>query len=87
MISEFLEMMTDVVFDLLNKIFGIFPAMPFNIGSLEDQITNNIIYKSLQWMNYFLPIDMMLGTLALWSTAMMAYIGMKLAIKYSQGLL
>ena len=87
MISEFLQMMSDVVFDLLNKIFGIFPQMPFDISNLEEQITNNIIYKAIQWMNYFLPVDMMLGTLALWSTAMMAYIGMKLAIKYSERLL
>lgn len=83
MIVNFIEMLAGAVFDVLNTIFGFLPAMPFGVDDLELFSSDSIVMQVLAWMNYFLPLQYAAAIVALWSTAMLAYVGIKLSIKYS----
>lgn len=83
MIADFLQMLQGTVFELLAQILGVLPEMPIDVSSLDAYLTDNILYKVLQWLNWFLPLDAATAMVSLWAAAMMVYIGMKLAIKYS----
>lgn len=85
MIADFLNFLADGVFGFLEGFFGLLPQMPISADDIGDMITGSqIVTTSLGWVNYFLPLDMAASMVALWCTAMMAYIGLKLAIKYSE---
>lgn len=79
-------MLSGVVFDLLGSIFSLLPSMPFDLNDLNILAGNEIVVTVLSWFNYFVPVQAMAAILALWSVAMMSYVGLKLAIKYSEGL-
>ena len=84
MIADFLEFLANGVFDFLNGFFGLFPQMPVTGDEVEQMGSITLVQDVVGWVNYFLPIDIAAGILALWATAMMAYVGFKLAIKYSE---
>lgn len=86
MITGFLEMLTQTVFDLLSKILGVLPAMPFDLSVLEAFKQSKLVITVLSWINYFVPVSTCLAILTTWSVAMMTYIGFKMAIKYSKGI-
>lgn len=83
MIGDFLDFLIGGIFDLLHGIFGIFPQMPFGADELSEMMGLDIVATVFGWINYFIPLDVASSITALWATAMMAYIGIKLAIKYS----
>lgn len=83
MISDFLDFLIGGVFDLLSGILGIFPQMPFTSDDLQQYMNVDLVSSVYGWINYFLPLDIASSIVALWATAMMAYIGIKMAIKYS----
>ena len=85
MIADFLNFLANGIFDFLEGFFGLLPQMPITADDIGDMIEgSNIVSTSLGWMNYFLPLDVAASLVALWCTAMMAYVGLKLAIKYSE---
>lgn len=83
MISDFFGFLIGGVFDFLSGLFGILPQMPFSADDVRAFLGVEIVDQALGWANYFLPLDIAAGILALWSTAMMAYVGVKLAMKYT----
>lgn len=83
MIGDFLDFLIGGVFDLLHGLLGIFPQMPFGSEDVADLMAFDIVGEVYGWINYFLPLDIASSIVALWSAGMMAYIGVKLAIKYS----
>lgn len=84
MIADFFEFLMNGVFDFFQGFFGLFPSMPFSAEDLSEMMGLNIVSQVLGWVNYFLPLDVASAILALWAAAMMAYIGLKLSIKYSE---
>lgn len=86
MITRFFEMLSGFVFDLLNMFVGLLPPMPFNLDAVNAFLSNNIVVAVLQWVNYFVPVEVCCGILALWSTAMLGYVGIKMAVNYSGSL-
>lgn len=84
MIADFLEFLSNGIFDFLEGFFGLLPAMPFSADDLTDMMGFQIISNVLSWVNYFLPLDIAASMIALWCTALMAYVGLKLSIKYSE---
>lgn len=86
MIVNIIEMIAGAVFDFLNTIFGLLPEMPFGPDDLEIFQNDSIVMQALGWLNWLLPVQMAAGVVALWATAMLAYIGVKLSIKYSSKL-
>lgn len=86
MIADFFEMLSGVVFSVLNSIFDLLPVMPYGVSDLQAYMSDSIVGTMLSWMNYFLPIVPATAMISLWATGMMAYIGIKLAMKYSNRL-
>lgn len=84
MIGDFFNFLTGAIFDFFNGFFSIFPQMPFDAQQVSDMMGLQIVATVLSWVNYFLPLDVAAATIALWSTAMMAYVGIKLALKYTE---
>lgn len=83
MIGDFFTFLVGGVFDFLSGMFGILPQMPIGTDDLTAITGNEILTTGLAWANYFLPLGWAASTVALWATGMMAYLGIKLAIKYS----
>ena len=83
MISEFLNFLASSVFDFLEGFFSLLPAMPFTSTDLQSMLNTSLVAQVMGWVNYFLPLDIASSILALWATAMMAYVGLKLSIKYT----
>lgn len=83
MIADFLDMLVGGIFDFLGGFFSIFPQMPVSANDLNAYMDGGIVTTVLSWMNYFLPLDVASGIVALWATGMMAYVGLKLAMKYT----
>lgn len=83
MISDFLEMLAGTVFSLITKLFSVLPAMPFTTDDITQYMEDNLVVQALAWFNWLFPVDVAAAIIGLWSTAMLAYVGLKLAIKYS----
>lgn len=86
MIGEFLNFLADAVFGFLNGIIGIFPQMPFEVGDYLDLSGVEMVHTILSWVNWFLPLDVAAAIIALWCTAMLAYLAVKMAMRYSEGI-
>lgn len=83
MIGEFFNFLADNVFSFINGLLGIFPQMPITTNEIADLAGVNIVGSVLSWVNWFLPLDIAAAIIALWGTAMLAYLGIKLAMKYT----
>lgn len=83
MIASFFDFLLNGVFDFMTGLFGLLPRMPFSVNDVRAFLGIDIVNTALGWANYFLPLDVAAGILALWSTGMMAYVGIKLAMKYT----
>lgn len=87
MIASFIEMLVNSVFDFLGGFFTLFPSNPVDVDSLASTLNSDGVTAVYSWVNWFLPFDIAAPTVALWATAMMAYVGLKLAFRYSDGLM
>ena len=83
MIGDFLDMLASTIFDFLEGFFGLLPQMPFTANDLQSYLNVEMVSTVMGWVNWFLPLDVASSIVALWSTAMMAYVGLKLSIKYT----
>lgn len=83
MIAVFIDFLMDGVFGLLNGFFSIFPKMPFSADDVSDYVSSDIVETSLAWANYFLPLDIAAAAVGLWAAVMMAYVGVKQALRYT----
>ena len=83
MIASFLDFLADNVFGFINGILGIFPSMPVNTDELTTLSGFDIVGKVLSWVNWFLPLDIAASIIALWAVAMMTYLGIKMAMRYT----
>lgn len=86
MLISFFEMLANYVFDFLESFFAIFPPMPFDTTIISETLNLPLVATVFGWVNYFLPLDVASSIVALWTTAIMAYVGLKLAFKYSKDL-
>lgn len=86
MLVNFIEMLAGTVFSVLETLFGFLPQMPFGVSDLDSYMNDSLLVTVLSWMNYFLPLQPAATIVAVWSTAMLAYIGVKLSIKYGSKL-
>lgn len=84
MISAFLEFLMNGVMSFMNGFFGLFPTMPDNIQQLRQMLGLDMVETVFGWVNYFLPLDIASSIVALWSAAIMAYVALKLGIKYTK---
>lgn len=83
MIAQFLDFLIGGVFDFLGGFFGLFPQMPDMTTGIRDMLGLELVSEVFGWVNYFLPLDIASSIVGLWSVAIMAYVGLKLAIKYA----
>lgn len=83
MIADFFEFLLNGVFGFFEGFFSIFPEMPFDAEDLSQMMNLGMVSDVMGWVNYFLPLDIAAAIVALWSTAMMAYVGLKLALRYT----
>ena len=83
MIGEFFNFLTNGVFGMINGLLGIFPTMPVNADQLVRLSGVELVGTVLGWVNWFLPLDIASAIIALWSVAMMTYLAIKMAIRYS----
>lgn len=83
MIGDFFDFLGDNIFGFLNGILGIFPEMPIDTDQISSLAGTQIVGKVLGWVNWFLPLDVASVMLALWSTAMLTYLGIKMAMRYT----
>lgn len=83
MIGDFLEFLTGGIFDFLNGLLGIFPRAEIDADVLEQFTGAGITGEVLSWVNYFLPLDIAAAIVALWATGMIAYLGIKMALRYT----
>lgn len=83
MIADFFEFLLNGVFDFLNGVLGILPHMPFDASQIQSWLHLSEVSTVMGWINYFLPLDVASSIVALWATALMAYVGVKLALKYT----
>lgn len=84
MIANFLEWLSGGVFELLEAVIGILPAMPLSADALSSYLGDNIVITALQWVNYLMPIPAMLAIFGTWSAAIIGYSSVKLALKYGK---
>lgn len=82
MIANLFEVISGAIFNVLGTIFGMLPAMPYSVSDFIEYMDNNLVINMVSWMNYFLPIGEATAIISVWATAMMSYVGVKLAIKY-----
>ena len=83
MIGDFFDFLGNSIFDFFNGLLGIFPQMPVNTDELANLAGTRIVGQVLSWVNWFLPLDIASSILALWSVAMMTYLGIKMAMRYT----
>ena len=83
MIADFFECLMNGVFDFLDGLFGILPQMPFDGAQIGQWLGLSELSTVLGWVNFFLPLDVASSIVAVWSAAVMAYVGIKLAMKYT----
>lgn len=83
MIASFLDFLANGIFSFLDGFFSILPQMPISVSDLESLRSLQIVNTVLSWVNYFIPLSAASAIVALWATSMMAYIGIKLAMKYT----
>lgn len=81
MITDFLNMLGGAVFDFLDGLLGIFPAA--NVQVQDFLTATGMTAQMLGWINWFLPLDIASSILALWAVSMLAYLGIKMAMRYS----
>lgn len=86
MLTSFFDMLFGYVFDFLNGFFGLFPTMPIDAQTVSDMLNLPLVATVFSWVNYFLPLDIASSIVALWTVAIMAYVGLKLAMRYSKEL-
>lgn len=82
MIVKFIEMLAGAVFDVIGTVFSFLPQMPFGTNDLQQYMNDSLVVKVIQWMNFFLPLDVATAVISVWAAAMMTFIGVKLAVKY-----
>lgn len=77
----------DGVMAFLDGMLSTLPTLPPEIlGALDGFTGVSIVVEVLAWVNWFLPLSTASVVIALWGTAMMAYLGIKMAIRYSEGI-
>ena len=86
MLTSFFDMLFGYVFDFLNGFFSIFPKMPVDTQMISDMLNLPLVATVFGWVNYFLPLDIASSIVALWTIAIMSYVGLKLAMRYSKEL-
>lgn len=86
MLTSYFEMLFGYIFDFLNLLFQIFPPMPIDNDAIAQSLNLPMVATVFGWVNYFLPLDVASSIVALWSVGIMAYVGIKLAIRYSKEL-
>jgi len=86
MIGDFLNFLANGVFDFMDGFLGLLPQMPITAGDISQYASADIVASILGWVNYFLPINVASSIVGLWCTAMLAYVGLKLSIKYTSKL-
>lgn len=83
MIASFLDFLSDSVFGFINGLLNIFPSMPVDTEQLSTLSGFQIVGDVLSWVNWFLPLDIAASIIALWAVAMMTYLGIKMAMRYT----
>lgn len=83
MITTFINFLVSSVYDFLHGVLGLFPQMPDSINIVRDLFGIEIVAQVYGWVNWFLPLDIASTIVGVWCTAIMAYVGIKLAIRYS----
>lgn len=80
MISDFLNMVFSTIFDLLNPLFDIFPAMPVEWSQVINGFFSiQLVDTVLNWVNWLLPFDVASAIISAWVLGMLTYIGIKVA--------
>lgn len=85
MIADILNNLANGVIDLLIGLVNILPVSPDFTSELANLASVQIVISVMQWVNWFLPLDVAAAMIATWATAMMFYLGVKLAWKGSGG--
>lgn len=83
MISDFFEFLSSGVFTFLNGLLSIFPQSNIDPDVISQYMGVGITSEVLSWVNYFLPLDVAAAIIALWATGMIAYLGIKMAMRYT----
>lgn len=83
MIGDFFNMLLGGIFDFFNGFFGIFPQMPTDLDRLRQMLGLDLASTVFGWVNWFLPLDIASSIVAIWSVAIMAYVGLKISLKYT----
>ena len=83
MIGDFFDFLGDSIFGFLNGLIGIFPEMPVDTEQIENLASTQIVGNVLGWVNWFLPLDVAAVIFGLWSAAMLTYLGIKMAMRYT----
>lgn len=86
MLTDFFDMLFGWVFEFLAGFFSLFPPMPIGNASISQFLSLPLVNTVFDWVNYFLPLDVASSIVAVWSAGMMAYVGIKLAMRYSNEL-
>lgn len=83
MLVNFLNMLGGAAFDLIGKLFSILPAMPDSLSNVQQYMNDSLVGKVLAWVNWFLPLDVAGGIVAVWAAGMMAYVTFQVVSKYA----
>lgn len=83
MIGEFFSFLAGSVFDFINGLLGIFPRVPDVTSQLVELSGVQSVITVLQWVNWLLPLDIASALIALWAVAMLSYLGIKMALRYT----
>lgn len=86
MIAQFLNFLSDSVFDLLGTLLGVLaPASALNYQSqIYALMDNELVSTVLSWVNYFLPLGMASTVITAWGVVMIGYIAFKLVMSYGK---
>lgn len=76
--NSILSWVGDKINWVLSAIAAFLPDSPF------QAIDNSIIRPYLGYINYFIPIDFIIGVLSLWLSAILIYYGYQILMRFAQ---
>lgn len=76
---DFLESLGETVSGIGNKILGILPKSPFTFLDANPQVR-----EILGFLNWFIPIDTMIGMTEAWLTAIGIYYVVQAALRWAK---
>lgn len=83
MLANFFAFLSSSVFNFADFIVGLLPHMPLSTSQVEAYMSDSIVMNALSWVNWFLPLDIASSIIGLWGVAMMSYVGVRLAMRFT----